>query len=291
MNIVRAFIYTNRDIHGKDCVSEFLLPNIAENKPNFIGMTSGKSYDIGLIVGTSRKWDENILFNELKKVKRVGFFGRKRKKQILKTYISQISKLREEFPDSIVKLDDELGLVRVESRTEFLNRTKPKPKSISKKVKESYLNLAQACLNEEQFSEFQSFVKTLKDYNDHWKYGTTLNFINEFLNQKKILLFLILDWKAGVMDLNWILDLALENNFNQNIELPSPNDYPERASISSHNVFCDFKKVLNKSDFDISFIDTDSDQYVFILHKLSKKNTVLESIIGIEFKEMKINCI
>ena len=290
MNIVKTFIHTNRDIHGKDCISEFLLPNIAENKPNFIGMTSGKSYDLGLIVGTSRKWDENILFNEFKKVKSVGLFGKKRKKQILKNYISQIPKIWKENPDSIVELDNELSLVRVESRTEFLNRTKPKPKSISKKVKESYLNLAQACLNEEQLSEFESFVKTLKDYNGHWKYGTTLNFVNDFLNQKKIFLFLILDWKAGIADLNWILNLAFEKNFNQKVQLPSPDDYPERASVSYDNVFCDYKKVLDKSDFDITIIDTDSDQYVLLLHKLSEKDNVSESITGIELKEMKINC-
>lgn len=290
MNIVRTFVHTNKDIHGKDCVSEFLLPNIAENKPKFIGMTSGKSYDKGLVVGTSRKWDENILLNEFKKVKSVGLLGRKRKKQILKNYISQIPKIWNEYPDSIVELDNELSLVRVESRTEFLNRTKAKPKSISQKVKESYLELAQACLNEEQLSEFQSFVKTLKDYNGHWKYGTTLNFVNEFLNQKKIFLFLVLDWKAGIADLNWILNLTLENNFNQKVELPSTDNYPERASVSFDNVFCDYKNALNKSDFDISFINTDSDQYVLLLHKLSEKDTVSESITGIEFKEMKINC-
>ncbi|MDO1500942.1 hypothetical protein Q2T40_12450 [Winogradskyella maritima] len=289
MNIVRTFIHTNKDIHG-NCVSEFLLPNIAENKPNFIGMTSGKSYDKGLIVGTSRKWDENILFNEFKKVKSVGLFGRKRKKQILKNYIAQIPKIGEEHPDSIVKLDYDLSLVRVESRTEFLNRTKPKPKSISKKIKESYLNLSQACLNEEHLSEFQSFVKTLKDYNGHWKYGTTLNFVHEFLNQKKIFFFLVLDWKAGISDLNWILNLAFEKNFKEKVELPSPDDYPERASVSYDNVFCDYKKVLNKLNFDITILDTDSDQYVLLLHKLSEKDNISESITGIEFKKMKINC-
>ena len=152
------------------------------------------------------------------------------------------------------------------------------------------MNLAQACLNEEHLSEFQSFVKTLKDYNGHWKYGTTLNFVNEFLNQKKIFLFLVLDWKAGIADLNWILNLALEKNFNQKVELPSTDNYPERASISFDNVFCDYKNKLNKADFDISFIDTDSDQYVLLLHQLSEKDIVSESITGIEFKEMKTNC-
>lgn len=181
-------------------------------------------------------------------------------------------------------------MVRVEFRTEYINRTRPKPKAISKKVKENYLNLGQACLNEEQFSEFQSFVKTLKNYNGHWKYGTTLNYVKEFLNQKKIFLFLVLDWKAEIADLNWILNSAFEKNFNKTIELPSPKDYPERASVSFDKVFCDYKKALNKSDFDLSFIDTDSDQYVLVLHKTSVKGTISEYINGIEFKEMKINC-
>jgi hypothetical protein len=290
MNIIKTFIHTNREVHGKDSVQEFLLPNIVDLKPNFIGMTSGKTYEIGLLVGTSRKWDENILFNELKKVRKIGFFGRKKKKEILKNYIAQIPKLREEFPDSIVKLDNDFKIVKVESRTEFLNRNKPKPKKLSNKVKESYLNFAKVCLNENELAKFEKFVSELKNYDGHWQHGTTLNYVNDYLNKSKILLFMVLDWKAGIADFNWNLSSALENNFNRKIDLPSPNDYPERASVSFDNVFCDYKNLLNQSDLELSFIDTDSDQYVILVHPISDKETVRNSINGIELKEMKINC-
>ncbi|WP_397363202.1 hypothetical protein [Olleya sp. R77988] len=290
MNIIRTFIHTNRDIHGADSVQEFLLPNIVDLKPNFIGMTSGKTYDKGLIVGTSRKWDEHILFGELNKVKRIGFFGRKKKKRILKNYISQIIKTNEEFPYSIVELDNEFNLVSAESMKDFLSRSKPKPKKLSDKVKESYLNLAKVCLNENDHAKFQKFASELKNYDGHWEHGTTLNFVNDYLNKNKILLFMVLDWKAGIDDFNWNLASALENNFNRKIDLPSPNDYPERASVSFDNVFCDYKNLLNKSDLELSFIDTDSDQYVILVHPISDKETVGNSINGIELKEMKINC-
>ena len=290
MNIIRTFIHTSRDIHGADSVQEFLLPNIVDLKPNFIGMTSGKTYEKGLIVGTIRKWDEHILFDELNKVKRIGFFGRKKKKRILKDYIFQIAKINEEFPFSIVELDKEFNLVSVESMKDFLSRSKPKPKKLSDKVKQSYLNLAKICLNEKNLAEFQSFAATLKDYDGHWEFKTTLNYVNEYLNKNKILLFMVLDWKAGIADLNWNLSTALEKNLNRKIDLPNPEDYPERASVSYENVFCDYKKILNESDLELSFINTDSDQYVILAHPISDKEIVVNSINGIGLKEMKINC-
>lgn len=79
MDIIRTLIHTNRDIHGKDCISEFLLPNIAENKPNFIGMTSGKSYDLGLIVSTSKNGMKKFFLTHLKKSKALAFLGENEK--------------------------------------------------------------------------------------------------------------------------------------------------------------------------------------------------------------------
>lgn len=290
MNNLKTFIHTNRDVHGKDSVQEFLLPNIIDLKPNFIGMTSGKIYEKGLSVGTSRKWDENILFNELKKVKRIGFFGRKKKKEILKNYISQIVKLWTESPGSIVELDKDYNLIKIEHLTDFKNRTNSKPKKLAEKIKQSYSKLAKACLSEKDYSEFLKFVSELKNYDGHWQYGTTLNYVNEYLNKNKILLFLTLDWKAGIADLYWIIESALKNNFNKKIELPSPKDYLEGATVSLDNVFCDYKKAINKLNFELSILDTDSDQYVILIHKHSEKESVSNSIIGIGLKEMDLNC-
>lgn len=288
MQVIKTFIHTNKEVNGKDCVQEFLLPDVINYKPVFIGMTSGKTYNQGLLVSTSRRWDEHILLNELKKVKRISFFGRKRKKEVIKKYISQVSNLKDTHSNFIVKLKDDLKVEPVESFKDHLNRIKPKAKILSDKKRENYINLAELCLNQEDFIMFKDFAKTLKDYDGHWQYGTALNYIINYLNSNKLLFLVSLDWKTGLDDFNWVLNTAIKRNFNKEIKLPSKTNYPDRITISYDNLFLDYKKWLNKSELDFSIIDTDSDQYVIVIHKKEDNAKVSKFISQIELKEMKI---
>ena len=61
------------------------------------------------------------------------------------------------------------------------------------------------------------------------------------------------------------IEYTLKENFNQQIELPKQEDYGERASVSYTNVFKDFDKALNQIGFQLSFIDTNGDEYIVCL--------------------------
>lgn len=127
MSTIRSFIHTCRDVHDPNCEYEFLLPNIVDLKPNFIGMTSGKTYSKGLLVSTEKHWNEHILLKKMNAVKPVGWFRRRKKRKIIKKYIKQAEALRFDYPeDSIVELDPKFNLITIESKADFLIRTQHK---------------------------------------------------------------------------------------------------------------------------------------------------------------------
>lgn len=124
MSTIKSFIHTCRDVHSPDCEYEFLLPNVIDLKPNFIGMTSGKTYSKGLLVETEKNWNPRQLLNDLNTVKPVGWFGRRKKRKIIKQYIKQAEALRFNYPEeSIVELDKRFNLITIESKADFLIRT------------------------------------------------------------------------------------------------------------------------------------------------------------------------
>lgn len=125
MSTVKSFIHTCRDVHSPDCEYEFLLPNVIDLKPNFIGMTSGKTYSKGLLVETKKDWNEHLLLKKLNAVKPVGIFRRRKKRKIIKQYIKQAEALRFNCPEeSIVELDHNFNLITIESKADFLTRTR-----------------------------------------------------------------------------------------------------------------------------------------------------------------------
>lgn len=249
-------------------------------------MESGKIYDLGLICGTIRTWDENILFDELDKILNIEKTNITEKKEILKRYIFQIDDLKKKSPNnSIIKINNYFDLQWVDTKATYLKRTRPRPKKIVESVREGYIQLAQICLNKKDYLKFENFLSKLKDYDSHWEYGTTLNCVNEFLDENNILLFMVLDCKEEISELRSKLVLAKKKNFNTTIELPDTMNYPDRASIYFDNVFYDYTRSLNNAYFDLSFIDTDSDEYVILVHPINKKESINTSIKAIEPKQ------
>jgi len=41
--ILHHFVHTSQEINGNGTTSEFLLPDVIDNKPMFIGLSSGKN--------------------------------------------------------------------------------------------------------------------------------------------------------------------------------------------------------------------------------------------------------
>lgn len=288
MEILDTFIHTNRDIHGENCADEFLIPDIFTFEPKFIGLTSGKDYENGLIVGTHKTWDANSLLELANNLKSIGFFEKNKKRSILKKYIEQLKSVKQKFPDYIVGLDDSLNINPIESRKDFLSKRKLKP--LSNKKKEGYKKLAEFCLNQKDYDFLSALITKLNDYDGHWEFYSTLNFIMNQLDINQIHFIMALDWKAEISDLIWRISSALKNNYSQEFTLPDINKYPANASVSYEGVFEDFKVCLNIHDFELGFIKTDGDEYVILVHRKSNTKEVSDAVKSIGYKyDNKIN--
>jgi len=152
--------------------------------------------------------------------------------------------------------------------------------------KEGYLELINVCVEESIRKYLVAFFSTLKNHNEDCDYMTTLNFVLDQFFQKGVHLFIVLDWKQEIQDLKSGLDSSLRDNFNIIIDLPAPDKYGEQQTVSHKNVFNDYDQTLRKINFQLSFIDTNSDEYVIVVHKTKDELAAIKAI-----KKMGYECL
>lgn len=155
--------------------------------------------------------------------------------------------------------------------------------------KKGYIELGNICLNESNRTEFINFIVNLEDYTDDEEYMTTLNYVIDALYQKGNYFIIHLDWKQEITSLTHGVEYTLKENFKQQIELPKQEDYGEKASVSYNNVFKDFDKAIGKIDFQLSFIDTNSDEYVVVVHKTKDLEKAKSAILKIGYDCLNAN--
>ena len=109
------------------------------------------------------------------------------------------------------------------------------------------------------------------------------------LSKKKNYFIICLDWKQEITSLSHAVNHTLTEDFNQQIELPRQEDYGLRASVSYDNVFKDFEEAINKNGFQLSFIDTNSDQYVVVIHKIEDRDKAKNAIRKIGYDCLNVN--
>lgn len=204
----------------------------------------------------------------------------------------QIPDLQAEVKDhEIIKkiensLQEVIALIKNKnSKTKIVKENKLQ--TLNEKQRKAYIKLAQLCLNLEQQNKIISFFNNLSNYDNDEDYESTLNFVMDYLGQNNIHFIFSLDWKAGVEDLEWRINSALKNNFNIEIKLPDVKNYKE-INISSDGVFKDFDKSLRKDNFQIGLINTESDEYVMLIHKIEDKKDVEKAVNTIGYKYLEI---
>lgn len=155
---------------------------------------------------------------------------------------------------------------------------------LDKSVRDAYKRLANICLPLcKQKADVVEFIDSLKSYDDDEDYMSTLNYVMEFLDSNDVHFIMSLDWKAEIEDLEWRIESALKYNFKKIVSLPSPEDYESNASISFDGVFKDFDKALRSEGFQISLIDTQSDEYVILVHPSDKETEVNGAVRNIGY--------
>ncbi|MDY3548396.1 hypothetical protein PG291_07265 [Riemerella anatipestifer] len=196
--------------------------------------------------------------------------------------ILEVKKLVEATHNKQIEIDKEKKKVeelrKIEETHSFLNEVQ----------KKSYKELIELCINlNPKKNNVIAFIEKLKNYDKDSGYYTTLNYVMDFLDDNRISFILRLDWKAGVEDLEWVLQSSLKENYNLSIDLPNKRDYEENASVSYGNVFEDFDKPIRQKGLQMGFIDTQSDEYIIVLHKIKDKEKVKKAInkIGYDYYE------
>lgn len=150
--------------------------------------------------------------------------------------------------------------------------------------KQAYQRLTECCVhNESDLRKINTFIETLRDYEGDGEYLTTLNYFMEFLEKEQLNFLMQMDWKAGVEDLEWLLSTQLQRQYKLHLELPKPDQYDEMATVSVTGVFEDYDRVLRQNGLQLGFIDTQSDEYIAVLHRINDKEVVQEAVAGIGY--------
>jgi hypothetical protein len=155
--------------------------------------------------------------------------------------------------------------------------------------KEGYVELTKLCVAAEGQPELMAFFETLKDFSQDRDYGTNLNYVMSYLDDRNISFIMQLDWKAPVSELAWRLTASLQENFKTILpHLPGEENYDKRVSVSFDNVFRDFDIPLRKNGLQMGFIDTQSDEYVMVIHKTEDKQAVEQSVAKIGYRYYEV---
>ncbi len=155
--------------------------------------------------------------------------------------------------------------------------------------RKGYVELGEICLSEKNHVAYFQFVGELEDHTDDENYMTTLNYVIDSLYQTGNYFIISLDWKQEVSSLTHGVNYNLKENFGQHLELPKQEDYGPRASVSYDNVFKDFDKVLRSIGFQLSFIDTNSDAYIVVVHKVADLEKAKSAILKIGYNCLNAN--
>ena len=196
--------------------------------------------------------------------------------------ILEVKKLVETTHNKQIDIDKE------KEKEEELRKIEENRPLLNDVQKNSYKELAELCINlNPKKNDVLAFIEELKNYDKDSEYYTTLNNTMDFLDSNNIAFILRLDWKAGIEDLEWVLKSSLKENYNLSIELPNESNYEKNASVSFDNVFEDFDKPIRQKGLQMGFIDTQSDEYIIVLHKITDKEKVEKAIneIGYDYYE------
>lgn len=152
--------------------------------------------------------------------------------------------------------------------------------------KRSYIELVKHCCPTQTQQKLMPFFENLTDYQGNYNYGTTLNYVVDCSTEKSLGFIERLDWKQEVGDLILILDDILNKNYN-GLKVDFPKEIGGNTTLFLEDVFGTYNKCLNEHGMQMGFIDTQSDEYVFFVHKVLDRDEVAKLInfIGYNYFE------
>lgn len=151
--------------------------------------------------------------------------------------------------------------------------------------REGWRSLLEISLGEDQRDKIKEFIFTLADYNGDSTYYTTLNFVKDHLNNQGINYWINgLDWKSEISNLASRVEQSLAVNFAASADLPDPGSFGSPANVSTKHVFVEYDKALREFNFQLGFIATDGDEYVFFVHRVEDADAARAAVEKIGYK-------
>lgn len=165
---------------------------------------------------------------------------------------------------------------RLEKERKLKEKNRP---LVTPKVKSAYQCIAEICLPQNKnLGNLLRFLEKLKNYEGDEEYFTTLNYVIEHAENKKIPFIIRLDWRAGVDDLLWWLSAVLKKNYAIPVTLPTENELGGKINVSGDGVFAKIQQKLLECGLQLSFIPTNGDEYIFIVNPVATTKDVAEFI-------------
>lgn len=156
---------------------------------------------------------------------------------------------------------------------------------MNEEQKQAYRELAEIFLkNHPRKNIALAQIEQLKQEDDD--FFSTIGQLRDDLFKENIRLFVSMDWKQEVSDLEWHLSKILKDNWQLDIELPNAMQFGENAIVSDDEVFATYDTVLHSQGLKIGYLDIDSDSYVFMVHPIQATEAVKKNIeiIGYQYQ-------
>lgn len=152
--------------------------------------------------------------------------------------------------------------------------------------RKSYIELVKLCCSTETQQKLISFFEALKDYQGDKYYGTTLDYVIDFLTKNNYCFIEKLDWKQEVEDLELYLEAMVKTNYSE-LKIDFPQTFEKSTNLFLEDVFGTYNNCLKKQGIQMGFIDTQADEYVFFVHKIIHKEEIknLINLIGYNYLE------
>lgn len=159
---------------------------------------------------------------------------------------------------------------------------------ITEEEKNAYQTIVRCCIHPNLQPQLNDFFDQLLDYSQDKNYFSTFNYVIEYFQKNQFHCLRFFDWKQDVQDLESFIKTALKTHFETTISLPNAEKYGEDASISADHVFDDYDESLRSFGLQLGFIDTESDEYIIMIHKTTDIDEIEQAVNSIGFDYFEV---
>jgi len=161
-----------------------------------------------------------------------------------------------------------------ESKKEQVEKKK-ELQDISEDLKHALTQIGQLCLNHNDFRIYCELLDSMKDYtSDEDDYGSNLYYLALNLPDYDVHFFRRLDWKQSLIELNSMIKIYLEVHFSHNLDPDTFPKFPPDTIVGAEGVLAQYCDFLNSNGFHLLNLETDSDEFILIVHRLEHKDLI-----------------